>query len=45
MSHGASEFGFRPGFAVDLLEQKPSGGPWDLTHPEDCEELETLQEE
>ena len=34
----ASEFGLRPGFAVDLLEEKPSGGPWDLSRPEDTEE-------
>ena len=41
----AAEFGLRPGFAVDLLEEKPSGGHWDLGRPEDVEELERLQEE
>ena len=39
----ASEFGFRPGFAVDLREEKPSGGPWDLSRPEDAKELKELQ--
>ena len=41
----AAEFGLRPGFAVDLSETKPSGGPWDLVQPEDRAELEKLQEE
>ena len=44
----ASEFGLRPGFAVDLLEDKPEGygsGKWDLDSKEDVALLRVLQDE
>ena len=31
----AEKFKPRSGFAIDLCEQKPSGGYWDMTKPED----------
>ena len=34
----AGQYGLRPGFAVDLEEQKPDGSYWDLSKAEDVRE-------
>ena len=41
----AQKFGLRPGFAVDLVEDKPAGygsGKWNLDLPEDVELLRVM---
>ena len=44
-TEAAPRFGLKPGYAVDLCEQKPSGGFWDLSKEADVKELEQLVEE
>ena len=41
----AGQYGLRPGFAVDLEEQKPDGSYWDLSKAEDVRELEEYMDE
>ena len=41
----AGQYGLRPGFAVDLEEQKPDGSYWDLSKAEDVRELEEYVDE
>jgi hypothetical protein len=44
-TEAATRYRLRPGFAVDLTEQKPDGSYWDLTKSEDVKEVERIVED
>ena len=44
-TEAATTYRLRPGFAVDLTEQKPDRSYWDLTKSEDVEEVEQIVED
>ena len=39
LTEAAAQFKLRPGFAVDLCEEKPEGGYWDLRKESDVQEV------